>query len=87
MINKFTDRAPDVYTIDSSDSVRYFPDVEIGCWYYYAAVEASTAHTAHYEPEDPMEHWQDPQPGSITSPAISSRWRTAASSGPPEPEV
>ena len=65
MINKFTDRAPDVYTIDSSDSVRYFPDVEIGCWYYYAAVEASTAHTAHYEPEDPMEHWQDPQPGFI----------------------
>ena len=63
MINKFTGRTPDVKTIDSSDNVRYFPDVEIGCWYYYAVVEASTAHTAHYEPNDLMEHWIDPQTG------------------------
>lgn len=63
LINRFTGRTPDLYTIDSSDSVRFFPDVEIGCWYYYAVVEAATAHTAHYEPNDPMEHWIDPQPG------------------------
>ncbi|MBQ1410383.1 MAG: S-layer homology domain-containing protein [Oscillospiraceae bacterium] len=61
MINKFASRCPDTETIDTNGNVRFFPDVEVGSWYYYAVIEAATSHTAHYIEDNISEHWLDPR--------------------------
>ena len=56
---KYLGRKPDRSVIDSGVNIRFFPDVALGSWYYYAVMEATAPHTAHYETDDPQEYWQN----------------------------
>ena len=64
ILNHFLGRKPDAAAIDAGEGLRFFPDVKVGSWYYAAAMEAATVHTAHYETPESDEIWLEPSPGS-----------------------
>lgn len=59
MFNRYLKREADHAAIDGGGTLRFFPDVLPGSWYYEDVMEAVVSHTACFETESSPETWQD----------------------------